>query len=50
MMTENCGEKVFWTSEKHIDVCVHRGPSPSAKGQNINIGEVSIIIAAFFGV
>ncbi|KAM0897900.1 hypothetical protein ACQ4PT_022259 [Festuca glaucescens] len=47
-MTENCGEKVFWPSHKHIDVYT-RDLVRQLRENNINIGKVYIIIAAFFG-
>lgn len=47
-MTENCGEKVFWPSHKHIDVYT-RDLVRQLRDNNINIGKVYNIIAAFFG-
>jgi hypothetical protein len=47
-MTENCGEKVFWPSHKHIDVYT-RDLIWQLRDNNINIGKVYSIIAAFFG-
>jgi hypothetical protein len=47
-LTENCGEKVFWPSHKHIDVYT-RDLIRQLRDNNINIGKVYSIIAAFFG-
>jgi hypothetical protein len=45
MMTENCGEKVFWPSHKHIDVYT-RDLARQLRDNNINIRKVYNIIAA----
>jgi hypothetical protein len=46
-MTENCGEKVFGPSHKHIDVYT-RDLIRQLRDNNVNIGKVYNIIATFF--
>jgi hypothetical protein len=47
-MTETYGEKVFWPSHKHIDLYT-KDLVRQLHDNNINIGKVYSIIAAFFG-
>jgi hypothetical protein len=47
-MTENCGEKAFWPSHKHIDMYT-KDLIRQLRNNNVNIGKVYSIIAAFFG-
>jgi hypothetical protein len=44
-LTENCGEKVFWPSHKHINVYT-RDLIRQLRDNNINIRKVYSIIAA----
>jgi hypothetical protein len=47
-MTDNCGEKVFWSSHKYIDVYT-RELVRQLCDNNINIGKLYSVIAAFLG-
>ncbi|KAM3401374.1 hypothetical protein ACQJBY_005863 [Aegilops geniculata] len=47
-LTENCGEKLYWPSHRHIDIYT-RDVVKQLRENNISIGKVYNIIGSFFG-
>ena len=48
VLTERCGEKVYWPSHKHIDVYT-KDSIRQLRKNNGNLGKVYNIIGSFFG-
>ena len=48
VLTERCGEKVYWPSHKHIDIYT-RDVIKQLRENNISVGKVYNIIGSFFG-